>query len=93
MNLKKALKVSVSGKVQGVWFRKYTEQKAYELGLKGWVKNEADGSVLMQVEGEESQLEAMKVWCFQGSPESRVDHVKADEVAVENFNSFEIRRT
>jgi acylphosphatase len=53
--MKKTFQIEVFGRVQGVWFRKYTKQKADELGLKGWVRNGEDGSVLMHVEGYQSK--------------------------------------
>ncbi|MCB0783112.1 MAG: acylphosphatase, partial [Flavobacteriales bacterium] len=42
----------VRGRVQGVWYRKHTREKALELGLRGWVMNQPDGSVLVEAEGD-----------------------------------------
>ena len=48
--------IIVKGKVQGVWFRKYTQDIAYNLSLKGFVRNCSDGSVFIEVEGEKDKL-------------------------------------
>lgn len=84
--------IRVSGKVQGVWFRKYTSEKALELGLTGWVRNESDGSVLIVACGDPEQLSAFLAWCRQGSPRSRVDHVDVKYQEPENWTSFMIQR-
>lgn len=65
----------VSGKVQGVSYRAYTEQKAQELGLTGQVRNLPDGQVEIIAEGAQAELEALKDWCFSGPPQARVDDV------------------
>ena len=71
----KSIEISVFGRVQGVWFRKYTQEKAKELGIGGWVKNERDGSVKIHATGETAQLEKFKAWCHRGSPKSHVTEV------------------
>merc|ERR1712080_279916 len=64
----------VWGRVQGVFFRKFTHEKALSLGLKGWVKNTRDGTVKGQMEGSDSDVAAMKTWLEKtGSPQSRID--------------------
>ena len=65
----------ISGQVQGVSFRAYTEQKARALGLTGFVRNLSDGRVEVIAEGDESQLEILKRWCHEGSPQAVVDEV------------------
>ena len=66
----------ISGRVQGVWFRASTKQKADELGLTGWVKNTDEGNVKAEFEGDESQVDAMIAWCWVGSPLAKVTDVK-----------------
>jgi acylphosphatase len=89
----KHLKVSVSGLVQGVFFRASTKEKAEQLGLKGYVMNESDGSVLIHAQGESNSLTALLSWCESGGPEGAiVDKVEVNEVGLEPFEFFRIRR-
>ena len=71
----KAFKATVSGKVQGVWFRDSTRQEAIKLKVTGWVKNIPDGTVYLEAEGEENNLKSLERWIHIGSPHSRVDRV------------------
>jgi acylphosphatase len=58
----------------GVFFRKYTQSKARELGLIGWVKNTEKGTVLGQAEGDSAAIASMKNWlCNVGSPSSKIE--------------------
>lgn len=68
--------VMILGRVQGVWYRASTKQKAEELGLTGWVKNTADGNVEAIFEGEKSTVDEMIAWCRVGPPLAQVDDVK-----------------
>lgn len=70
-------KIIVSGKVQGVFYRKYTQLKAKQLKLIGHVKNEANGNVTIEACGTIEALFELKDWCLKGSPLSKpktVDH-------------------
>ena len=73
-------RIRVFGRVQGVFFRKYTRDKAVEIGnLFGYVQNVRDGTVEVIVEGEKDRIEALLLWCkTEGSPWSRVREVKVD---------------
>lgn len=84
--------LTISGKVQGVWYRKSAELKARELGLKGFVKNQNDGSVYAEVEGEEATIEAFIQWCWQGPPLARVENIKVKKGTWLGFEGFEVRR-
>lgn len=88
----KAVHVYVSGKVQGVFYRASTKNKANELGLNGWVKNRKDGRVEAFFEGEEEKVQQMISWCWQGSSAAEVDDVMVEEAETQNLQSFEIRR-
>ena len=64
----------VTGRVQGVWFRKYTSREAKRLGLTGHVRNEADGSVTGKAFGSSSGLRTLREWLrHTGSPKSRIE--------------------
>ena len=84
--------IRVSGKVQGVNFRFYARKKAEDLGLAGFVKNEADGSVYIEAEGPVEQVDQFVAWCKEGPVRASVQHVMTQEREVKNFIGFEIRR-
>jgi acylphosphatase len=86
------MNILVKGKVQGVFFRAYTKQKAEELGLRGFVKNNMDGSVYIETEGEENVLREFISWCRKGSPRSKVESVESTTSALVNFSSFKIEK-
>jgi acylphosphatase len=65
-------RVIIEGKVQGVFFRSHTQEMAYQLDLKGWVKNRRDGRVEALFEGEKEKVDQIIQWCHQGPPEARV---------------------
>lgn len=81
----------VSGKVQGVSYRAYTEQKAADLGLTGVVRNLPDGRVEIIAEGSEAELQALQDWCFSGPPLAVVeDVVKETQTATGEFTRFRV---
>lgn len=86
----KALQITVKGKVQKVFFRKYAKRKADELGIKGKIKNQVDGSVFIVAEGEDEPMEKFIAWCHEGSPFSFVDEVITEEVKREGYRHFSI---
>lgn len=91
----KTVQILIIGKVQGVFFRKYTQQKALSLNLFGWVRNRTDGSVELQACGEESNLQLLIDWCHKGSPMSKVKDVIVEWGDYPDCDSdaFEIRPT
>ncbi len=81
----------VSGRVQGVFFRASTQQKASLLGLEGWVKNLPDGRVQVLACGDLPALETLGVWLSQGPEQARVSDVSMESLAYEAFEGFQIR--
>jgi len=73
----KAVRVVIRGRVQGVWFRGWTHHEAVRLGLDGWVRNRADGSVEALFAGPVAAVDAMLRRCRQGPPAAIVDAVEA----------------
>lgn len=69
--------IKVSGKVQGVWFRKSTQQEALRIGIKGFVRNEKDGSVFVEASAEEDAMSEFLDWLKTGPPMARVDGISA----------------
>jgi acylphosphatase len=84
--------VSVRGKVQGVFYRASTKEKADELGVKGFVENIPDGSVYLEAEAEQHLLDELVQWCKRGPQGAAVDNVEVNEGEVMNYDRFEIRR-
>ncbi len=82
--------IRVYGRVQGVWFRASTQNKARELAVKGWVRNASDGCVEIHAEGSDASLDEFVLWCRQGPPAAKVSNLKIDSVTLENFSTFEI---
>ncbi|WP_273852875.1 acylphosphatase [Guptibacillus spartinae] len=82
----------VKGKVQGVGFRAFTQQKAAQYGLTGYVMNQMDNSVEIEAQGEENTLIKFQSALQKGSPFSTVDEVQAHEKQVHDHErSFSIR--
>ena len=88
----KALKATVSGKVQGVWFRDFTRKEATKLNVVGWVKNMPDGTVYLEAEGEEEQLNHLEKWLHVGSPMSRVNRIEVEWTEpTDEYSTFEMK--
>ncbi|NTW15874.1 MAG: acylphosphatase [Syntrophaceae bacterium] len=75
----KRMRVFISGRVQGVFFRAYTRETAMSLNLTGWVRNLYDGSVEALFEGDDTNVQSMLEWCKKGPPHAVVRHVDASE--------------
>ena len=88
----KSICIRVIGRVQGVGFRAGVAQEAYKLGLNGFVRNEPNGSVYIEIEGDPEVLDNFLQWCHQGPRFAKVDQVIVEECAVKNFSDFEIHR-
>jgi len=88
---KEAVHVFVSGMVQGVFYRSWTEQTAQGLGLSGWVRNLPDGRVEAIFEGEKSRVEKMVSLCRKGPPHAKVDKVDARKEQASGLAGFAVR--
>ena len=84
--------VNVTGRVQGVFFRDSTREKAEELGLAGHVTNTSDGGVEAVFEGPADSVREMVRWCEQGPPDASVEDVSADfGPGRDDLTGFEVR--
>jgi len=86
---------TVSGRVQGVFFRASTRDKAQQLGLNGWVRNLSNGHVEVLAYGEQMNVEKLKQWLWQGPKFAKVAEVTSEfvsDVCVDELKGFEIRR-
>ncbi len=82
--------IRVRGKVQGVFFRASTRDVALGLNLRGFVRNEPDGSVYIEAEGPESALQQLLAWCRQGPPRARVTAVTHTVAPVRGLDIFSV---
>ena len=84
-------RVIIEGRVQGVFFRHHTQEMAFRLGVKGWVKNRRDGGVQAIFEGDREQVGQIIEWCRQGPPEARVTEVHVNwELYTGEFEDFSV---
>lgn len=84
--------VHVSGKVQGVWYRKSAQVEAERLGLRGTVENLPDGSVLVHAEGPQAALDSLVAWCKKGPPLAKVAQVEVFRRPLVEYPDFSVRR-
>ena len=75
----KTVRLQITGKVQNVWFRGWTESTANGLGLTGWVRNRKDGSVEAVVSGPSSAVDKLLAQCWNGPPAAKVTDVKVED--------------
>ena len=91
MSPRRAVRLRIRGRVQGVWFRGWTCEQAIARGVSGWVRNRRDGSVEALLVGPPDAVEAMVAACRHGPTHARVDEVVqeaagAEADAVTGFN-------
>jgi len=91
--MKKMMAIA-SGKVQGVGYRMYTQSKAQELGVVGFVQNLDDGTVRIVAAGEEAKVDALIDWAKSGSPPAEVKDLQIEVMEYQEgeLDRFEIRR-
>lgn len=86
-----ALRLTVHGKVQGVFYRNWTIANARELGLAGWVSNRPDGAVEAQLQGDPALVEQMIERMRSGPPRASVERIERQAIDVEPLSGFERR--
>lgn len=87
----KTLEFSVTGRVQGVFFRASCKDAADDLGVTGWVRNNPDGRVEGSATGRPEDLEAFQAWLRQGPKLAKVEKLDVEEVETRKFTRFEVR--
>lgn len=85
-----AVRIIISGKVQGVFYRQSTKEKAIQLGIKGYVKNLPDETVEVVANGD--RVNELIDWCRKGPEDAVVTDVKVVEIESENYSDFTITR-
>jgi acylphosphatase len=86
------ISISVSGKVQGVFYRQSTRETAMAIGINGHVKNLADGRVLIIATGTQEQLDQLLEWCRVGPPKASVTGIETVAMPLQHFDRFRIDR-
>lgn len=88
---KRSVKINVKGRVQGVGFRYSTQRQAERLGVKGWVRNERDGTVTVVAEGPKPAVDAMVRWLQEGPGFAKVADMDLREYPYEGrYSSFTV---
>lgn len=88
----KHISIRISGIVQGVFFRASTKETADRLNIHGFVRNEPDGSVYVEAEGDEQQLRQFTEWCSRGPARANVEKIEITEGPLKNYSGFIIER-
>jgi acylphosphatase len=93
MSGRKAVRARISGRVQGVWYRGWTVERATALGLSGWVRNRADDTVEALFAGPADAVDAMLAACREGPPAAVVRDVAVETTGDPGAGPFEQRPT
>ena len=88
----KTVRLTIKGKVQGVFYRATAKDVADLTGVKGWVKNLPDKNVEITATASEEALQKFISWCKQGPPKAKVEDVIVEELSLEEFSHFKIIR-
>jgi acylphosphatase len=89
----KTVLARIHGKVQGVWYRRWTVDQATARGLAGWVRNRSDGTVEAVFHGPAEVVDAMLLACQDGPPAARVERVEVERSAESAHDGFHQRAT
>ena len=89
--MENALALTIGGRVQNVGFRFSAVQKAEQYDVKGFVKNQPDGTVYIEAEGEAENLNKFIEWCREGPPSASVEHIDKQEIPIQNFSRFSVK--
>ncbi len=82
--------IKIYGEVQGVFFRNSAKAEAERLGIKGFARNEPDGAVYIEAEGEPEALEKFLAWCRRGPGPAKVGLVEVTEGEAKGFKEFAV---
>ena len=86
----KTIRIYISGNVQGVFFRKFLEDNANELNVRGFCRNLDDGRIEVVAEGKDEKVNEMLEVCKKGSPHSNVKDIQIQELRHQGFNGFKV---
>lgn len=86
----KHIDIRITGKVQGVSFRATTKAVADQMGVRGIIRNEKDGTLYMEAEGDDTLLEVFVEWCNEGPDRAKIENVEVSSGELKNYQNFEI---
>ena len=86
----KHLNITVKGKVQGVFYRASTKAVADQLGVRGTIKNDPNGDVIIEAEADKQTLDLFLDWCHEGPQDAQVTTVETNEGELKNYRNFEV---
>ena len=84
-------RVTVAGRVQGVWYRQSCRRQAVALGVQGWVRNDGDGTVQAALEGDAGAVDQLVAWMRIGPPHARVVKLDVRPETPLGEQGFEVR--
>ena len=90
--MEQTIAITVSGKVQGVFYRQSTKEKAIDLNITGKVKNLTDGRVFIVATGSSENINALIQWCWDGPRRAVVSDVEHEVRVLQHFDGFSIER-
>ncbi len=85
----KHINIKVHGQVQGIFFRVTAKEQADNLGITGFAKNEPDGTVYIEAEGEKENLDKFLKWCRGGPKAATVEKLEVTKGPLKNFSDFD----
>jgi acylphosphatase len=85
------MRIRVTGRVQGVFFRENTRELAVRQSISGFVRNEPDGSVTVEAEGDSADLKVFVDYLHEGPPRARVEKVEMTEGDLKGYRGFDIK--
>lgn len=88
----KTIRIYITGSVQGVFFRKFLEDKAKELNVRGFCRNLEDGRIEVVAEGRDERVNEMLEACKKGSPHSDVKNIDFQELRHQGFEGFRVMK-
>ncbi len=90
--MKKCYQVKIFGRVQNVGFRRLSVEKARELDITGFIRNEPGGVVFLEAEKKKKALQDFLLWCRRGPTFARVERLDFSEISERDFTDFRIKQ-
>ena len=88
----KRVRILISGRVQGVFYRVSAREKAIALELSGWVRNLENGMVMVEAQGQPEKVEELIHWCRKGPEQAEVTEIESSFIPIRDENRFRILR-